>query len=116
MISRRASDPNRLSPSLQALFIRGLRRGAVCAFCLFLLLATTGCFGLAKGRCYIDDARYLRLREQFVQTGSLQRVENQMQAEGWIACERNEFHYRLVKDLDLESNPESLGPQPELVP
>lgn len=105
-----------LSRGFHARLVREINRLARAALCLLVLLGLTGCFGLAKGRCYIDDARYLRLRELFVQTGSLQRVENQMQSEGWIACERNEFHYRLVKDLDLENRMESLDPQPELVP
>jgi hypothetical protein len=59
---------------------------------------------------------YLRMKQNFIETGSLQRAEQLMKDEGWTACERNEFRYRLRKDLDLESLPAAPNPVMEIVP
>ncbi len=83
---------------------------------LVATLALGGCAFMTGGRCYIDDARYFRMKELFLQTNSLQQVEQSMQDEGWSVCERNEFRYRLNKDLDLEDLVEPETPAPELLP
>jgi hypothetical protein len=70
------------------------------AFLIFLAAAATGC-ATTRDRCYIEDARFDQMRALFEQTGSIQRVRDAMKDEQWAACERNEFEYRLRKELLL---------------
>ena len=76
-----------------------LRRSAA----ILLLFSTFAVFsGCARqDRCFIDDPRYARMKTLFVQTGSYQRCIDAMNDEQWPRCERNEFSYRLRKDLFL---------------
>lgn len=71
---------------------------------------------MTQGRCYIEEARYERMKQLFVTTNSLQQVEQAMEAEGWSPCEKNEFRYRLNKDLGLEPAAEPANPSAELLP
>jgi len=81
-----------------------------------LLLVAPGCAFLARGRCYITDDRYDRMKKLFIASNSLQQVEQAMESEGWSRCERNELRYRLNKDLNLEPSAESEIPGPEILP
>lgn len=76
---------------------------------LALLAApTTGCVNKARDRCYLDMPRYRAMKEVFVETGSMQRVEQIMEEEQWRTCERNQFRYMLTRDLYLEDLEEEL--------
>ncbi len=94
-----------------------LKGAAVRAFAFgALLLLTPGCAFLARGRCYVAEDRYDRMKKLFIASYSLQQVEQAMDAEGWSRCERNEFRYRLNKDLNLEPSTETEVPGPEILP
>jgi len=94
--------------------LRFLARALVlpAVFALFF----SSCSFMSRGRCYIDEPRYERMKQLFIATNSLQQVEQAMAAEGWSSCERNEFRYRLNKDLNLEVVPEPGTPAAELLP
>lgn len=53
-------------------------------------------------RCYLDMNRYRELRDTFVETGSMQRVEQLMAEAKWAECEKNQFRYLLEKDLYID--------------
>ncbi len=70
-----------------------------------LLLLALGTISCARAdKCHVEEPRYQRMRLLFERTGSFQRVADAMKDEKWPRCERNEFAYRLRKDLFL--NPE----------
>ena len=100
-----------MTPGGAGLRIRA-RRFAAGALAAALLLALASC----RGKCYIEDASYLRMRENFTKTGSLQYTLQKIQDEGWRDCEREEFLYRLRKDLDLEPQEQPFAPPPDFVP
>jgi len=81
-----------------------------------LLLGLSSCAMYRSDRCFIENARYQKMREIFVKTGSYQQVEQATDAEGWSTCERNELSYRLRKDFDLERYPDRSEPEPEFSP
>lgn len=53
-------------------------------------------------RCYLDMNRYRELRAVFVETGSMQRVEQLMAEQKWADCEKNQFRYLVEKDLLID--------------
>jgi len=78
------------------------------AFACAAALLLAACAGWEGDRCYVPVDRYAAMKELFVATGSMQRVEDAMEDENWAACERNQFRYLLRKDLyldDVESAP-----------
>jgi len=72
----------------------------------FLGLAALTSLGACarQDRCYIAEPEYQRMKAVFEKTASFQRTLDAMKDEQWPRCERNEFAYRLRKDLFL--NPE----------
>lgn len=72
------------------------------ALLALLVAPTVGCVNKARDRCYLDMPRYRAMKEVFVETGSMQRVEQIMEEEQWRLCERNQFRYMLTRDLYLE--------------
>jgi len=76
-----------------------LRRSAAILLLSSTLSVFTGC--ARQDKCFIDDTRYTRMRTLFEKTGSYQRCIDAMNDEQWPRCERNEFAYRLRKDLFL---------------
>lgn len=61
-----------------------------------------GCLNSKTDKCYVPMARYEPLRDLFLETGSIQRVNQRMEEEKWAPCERNQLRYMLAKDLYLD--------------
>ena len=68
----------------------------------FVAGAATGCVNKSRDRCYLDMPRYRAMKDIFVETGSMQRIEQLMEEEQWRTCEKNQFRYMLTRDLYLE--------------
>ncbi|MGF1573014.1 MAG: hypothetical protein ACFCU1_08070 [Sumerlaeia bacterium] len=66
-------------------------------------LMTFGCAHTKGDRCYLDIIRYNEKKELFINTGSMQRVEQSMELEKWAECEREQLRYQLTKDLQLDA-------------
>jgi hypothetical protein len=79
---------------------------ALCALALVPL--TTSCASRGVDRCYIPLTRYEPVKEIYVKTGSMQRVEEVMEQEKWAQCERNQLRYYLARDLKLEQHEREL--------
>lgn len=89
-----------------------LRLVVVLAVATTLAAVSTGCVNKARDRCYLDMPRYRAMKEVFVETGSMQRVEQIMQEEQWRTCERNQFRYMLTRDLYLDDLEQQLNYPP----
>lgn len=74
--------------------------------------ATSGCVNKARDRCYLDMPRYRAMKEVFVETGSMQRVDQLMKEEQWRICEQNQFRYMLSRDLYLEDLEQEINYSP----
>ncbi|MBX3728458.1 MAG: hypothetical protein KF858_04665 [Candidatus Sumerlaeia bacterium] len=68
-------------------------------------LVLTGCAWRKDDRCYLSMDRYRDVRTVYLETGSMQRVEQVMEDERWSTCERNQLRYLLRKDLFLDDAP-----------
>lgn len=82
-----------------------VRERLVRRFCAVSLLGAGSLLASCAGkgdRCYLDMNRYRDLRGTFVETGSMQRVEQLMAEAKWAECEKNQFRYLLEKDLYID--------------
>lgn len=77
---------------------------------MLLALALAGCAWRANDRCYLPMERYRPMKAVFLETGSMQRVEQLMEEEQWLECERRQMRYMLAKDLHLEELAETVPP------
>lgn len=93
-----------------------MKRWPLLVLCAIVALIFSGCAFMTRGRCYIEQDRYSRMRTLFTATNSLQQVEQAMTTEGWSDCEQNEFRYRINKDLTLDPAPEPDPPGAEILP
>ncbi|MEN6627771.1 MAG: hypothetical protein ABFD69_16210 [Candidatus Sumerlaeia bacterium] len=64
-------------------------------------LTAAGCSLYRNDRCYLSDEQYAVARELFVQTGSLDLVQQRLVALQWKISERNEAVYRLQKEFEV---------------
>ena len=71
---------------------------------LVILGTSTGCAWRSTDRCYLPMSRYNEMKAVFVETGSIQRVEQLMEEQDWLDCERRQLRYHLMKDLGLEES------------
>lgn len=72
------------------------------------LVVLPGCAWRANDKCYVPADTYGEMRELFVETGSMQRVEQVMEERALRPCERNQIRYQLKKDLYLDEVPEDM--------
>lgn len=70
---------------------------------------SNGCAWRQDDRCYLSMNRYRELRDVFIETNSMQRVEQIMERRQWAECERRQFRYLLEKDLYLDDPPAAAG-------
>lgn len=90
--------------------IRPFRHARVIALPLLAaaLLSLGGCRLYREDRCWIPPEQYLIARDLFIQTGSLDLVQQSLEAQQWRTCRVNEALYRLQKEFDVL--PEELPP------
>lgn len=62
---------------------------------------TLGCALYRNDHCYVPNEQYVKAREMFVQTGSLDLVERQLKDLEWRPCKINEVLYRLSKEFEV---------------
>lgn len=70
----------------------------------FLLLAPVSCALYRNDRCYVEDEQYQIAYNLFLESGSLDLVERQLEAYEWRRCKVNETLYRLQKEFEVVSN------------
>jgi len=68
---------------------------------LLLLAPLFSCALFREDRCYVDDDQYGLAHDLFVQTGSLDIVEKQLNEFDWRRCKVNEVIYRLRKEFEV---------------
>ena len=68
---------------------------------LLLLAPLFSCALYREDRCYVDDDQYGLAHDLFVQTGSLDIVEKQLNEFDWRRCKVNEVVYRLRKEFEV---------------
>ena len=68
---------------------------------LLLLAPLFSCALYREDRCYVDDDQYGLAHDLFVQTGSLDIVEKQLNEFDWRRCKVNEVIYRLRKEFEV---------------
>lgn len=88
--------------------VRPLKLSLAAAVLLLGGAALTGCANTQTDRCYLSMDKYRPIRALFLETGSMQRVEEAMAEAQWAACERNQLRYLLAKDLYLDDLQEEL--------
>ncbi|MDX1972494.1 MAG: hypothetical protein SFY68_08195 [Candidatus Sumerlaeia bacterium] len=62
----------------------------------------TGCVHTPGDKCYVPPKRYNEMKQVFLDTGSMQRVEQEMETLEWAECEREQLRYQLAKELRLD--------------
>ena len=62
----------------------------------------TGCASKNIDKCYVTPIDYENMRNLFVETESIQRVEQEMEKRQWLECEREQIRYQLAKDFYLD--------------
>lgn len=80
---------------------RLVRRAGRLAVCLLILSMITGCGLWLNDRCWVPPEQYAQAREVFIETGSLDLVEQRMRQQQWRRCRRNETLYRLEKEFTV---------------
>lgn len=63
-----------------------------------------GCAGLRTERCYVEDDQYSIAYNMFVESGSLDLVEQQLSDFQWRRCVINEVIYRLTHEFEVISD------------
>ena len=70
---------------------------------IVLLCGIFSCAWRQNDRCWISKERYETARELYLQTNSLDLVQQALKDSAWMPGEINEAAYRLVKEYNLES-------------
>ena len=78
------------------------RHFSTAATAIAALLLVAACASGPNDLTYVPVGHYEEMRELFVQTGSMQRVEEVMDARGWTDSEKRQVRYWLAKDLYLD--------------
>lgn len=68
---------------------------------LIAALMLSACALYRNDKCFLSDEQYGVARELFVQTGSIDLVQQRLTALQWLTCERNEAVYRLQKEFEV---------------
>lgn len=66
-----------------------------------VLSLTLGCSLYRNDHCYVPDEQYAQARTMFIQTGSLDLVQRQLEDLQWRHCKVNETMYRLQKEFEV---------------
>ncbi|MEQ8821700.1 MAG: hypothetical protein RLY93_15800 [Sumerlaeia bacterium] len=67
-----------------------------------------GCSWYSTNRCYVPEDKYEPMRDLFLATGSMQRVDQAMDDLKYAGCEKRQIRYWIEKDLYLEDLTEGL--------
>lgn len=65
-------------------------------------LIISSCATKGVDRCYVTPLDYEQMRNLFVETESMQRVNQEMEKRQWRDCEREQVRYQLYKDFHLD--------------
>lgn len=73
----------------------------------FILLASgifilpAACAMYKHDRCYVEDEQFELAENLFIESGSLDLVERQLEGLEWRRCEINESLYRISKQFEV---------------
>lgn len=82
----------------------GRSRGLLVLLAVVIVGLAPGCARLASERCYVEDDEYSIAYNMFVESGSLDLVEQQLSDFQWRRCVINEVIYRLTKEFEVISD------------